>query len=312
VSPKVSIIVPVYNVEIYLTKCIESILNQSFDKFELILVNDGSIDKSGIICNKYAEKDIRIKVIHQKNQGLATARNTGINVSKGEYVGFVDSDDWIDPNMFKLLYESCERENADFSIIGIREVNEDGTKLREYIPKNITLSEILKRAHACNKIIKREIFIKNNLYFSDGRYYEDLELIPKLFVKSEKVTNVNICAYNYLKRSGSITTSRDEKILDNLWAYTEIKNFLIKEDLYSNYMNEFEKAVEYFRKYYINELYDYPTSFLLKNSLAINNSFNQIGGLHINDILKLTLKHINFSIRKMGSIQLNKMGRLFR
>ena len=96
-NPKLSIIVPVYNVEQYLDKCIKSILNQTFKDFELILVDDGSIDNSGEICDEYAKKDSRVKVIHKKNGGLAAARNTGLIIARGDYVGFVDSDDWIEP-----------------------------------------------------------------------------------------------------------------------------------------------------------------------------------------------------------------------
>ena len=181
--------------------------------------------------------------------------------------------------MFSNLYESCVKNGADISVIGVREVDEDGICLNEYIPNDITFSEILKRAYAWNKLFKKELFINNNLFFKDGKYYEDLELIPKLFVKSIKVTTVSKLGYNYLKRKNSITGSRDEKILDNLWAYTQIKKYLIDENMYLTYKEEFEKGVSYFKKYYINILYDYPTTFFLKNFKIIIKNFNQIGGI---------------------------------
>jgi glycosyltransferase involved in cell wall biosynthesis len=308
-NPKLSIIVPVYNVEHYIEKCINSILTQTFTTFELILVDDGSLDKSGEICDEYSKRDSRVKVIHKKNGGLAAARNTGITMAQGTYIGFVDSDDWIEPNMYKFLYESCVKNYADISIIGVREVDEEGICLNEYIPDSINFGQILKRAYAWNKIFKKELFIKNELFFTAGRYYEDIELIPKLFVKSIKVNVVNQIGYNYLKRNTSITGSRDEKILDNLWAYTQIKQYLIEKNMYLTYKEEFEKGVVYFKKYYINILYDYPTRFLITNSKRIINDFNKIGGIHKKEYLKFGMKHLNFSIRKIGVLCKNKFVR---
>ncbi len=311
-NPKISIIVPVFNVEKYLAKCIKSILNQIFTDFELILINDGSVDNSGEICDEFAKYDSRIKVIHTKNKGQSSARNLGLKIAKGDYVGFVDSDDWIEPEMYKQLYETCFQKSSDISIIGIREVNEDGSKLREYIPRKVTLSEILKRAYPCNKIIKRELFINNNLYFIEGKYYEDVELIPKLFIKSQKVSVISEIAYNYLKRNESTTGRRDEKILDNLWAYIQIKNYLIEEKLYANYKIDFEKAVKYFKKYYMDILYDYPSAFLFKNSFKIFKGFKEIGGLAILECLIFVIRHLNFTMRKNGSTQINRIGRVLK
>lgn len=311
-EPKISIIVPVYNVAEYLGKCVESILNQTFVDFELILVNDGSKDKSGEICDEYAEKDSRVKVIHGKNAGLSVARNTGINAARGEYIGFVDSDDWIEPDMYEALYESCALSKSEISIIGMREVSEEGKTLIEYIPVHVNLREILKRAYAWNKLFKRELFVNNNLYFIEGKCYEDLELIPKLFITCNKVTNVNKVGYNYLKRRGSITSDRNEKILDNLWAYTQIKKYLLDEKVYLEYKEEFEYGVLYFKRYYINILYDYPTKFLINNFKRIKIDFDKIGGLKKKDYLKFILKHFTFNVRKIGSLYKHKLGKLLR
>jgi len=106
-NPKISIIVPVYKVEQYIHKCIDSILNQTLNDFELILVNDGSPDQCGQICDEYAKCDSRIKVIHKENGGQASARNMGLDIATGEYIGFVDSDDWIEPDMYEILYNEC-------------------------------------------------------------------------------------------------------------------------------------------------------------------------------------------------------------
>ena len=119
-NPKISIIVPVYKVEKYIHKCIDSILAQTFTDFELILVDDGSPDNCGKICDEYAKEDSRIVVIHKDNGGVSDARNIGISRANGEYIGFVDSDDYIDKDMYKNLYESCLNNKADISIIGIK------------------------------------------------------------------------------------------------------------------------------------------------------------------------------------------------
>ena len=297
-SVKLSIITPVYNVEKYLVKCIESILNQSFKDFELILINDGSTDSSGEICERYANQDVRVKVIHKENGGQSSARNIGIRVSEGKYIGFIDADDWIEQDMFQLLYELSVRSGADISVIGIREVSEKEEVLSEYLPGELDLTEIFKRAYPCNKLFKRDLFINNNLFFIEGRYYEDVELIPKLFVKSKQRSVVKKIGYNYLKRVNSTTSSRDKKILDNLWAYTSFLEFIQKEDLYISYKSEFETGVEYFKKYFINILYDFPTSFILKNWKEIINNFNKIGGVKISEYIRFSRKHIDVSLRR--------------
>ena len=122
---KISIIVPVYNVERYLGKCINSILNQTFADFELILVDDGSTDRSGYICDDYKKKDNRIKVIHKENGGLSSARNAGLDIAKEKYIGFVDSDDFINKNMYEFLYKDIKVNNSDIAICDYEEVYEN-------------------------------------------------------------------------------------------------------------------------------------------------------------------------------------------
>ncbi len=119
---EISIIVPVYKVEPYLRKCVDSILAQTFTDFEVILVDDGSPDNSGKICDEYASKDSRVRVIHKENGGLSSARNAGIDVARGKYLGFVDSDDYIEKDMYELLYDNIVKEQADLSICGIYDI----------------------------------------------------------------------------------------------------------------------------------------------------------------------------------------------
>lgn len=128
--PELTIIVPVYKVEPYLRRCIDSILNQTFRDFELILIDDGSPDNCGAICDEYAEKDGRILVIHQKNQGVSAARNAGLDIARGTYLGFVDSDDWIEPEMYETMITTAKEKNVDVVVCGINYCTEEGAFIR--------------------------------------------------------------------------------------------------------------------------------------------------------------------------------------
>ena len=183
----ISIIVPVYNVEKYLNRCFDSILNQTFTDFELILVDDGSTDNSGIICYEYKTKDNRIKVIHKENGGLSSARNAGLDIARGKYIGFVDSDDFINKDMYKILFDTIQANNSDMVICDYYKVNEDDiNKFRnlkcncENIKiKNLNNLESIdnlfltgeKFIYAWNKLYKRELF--NDLRYEKGRIYEN-------------------------------------------------------------------------------------------------------------------------------------------
>lgn len=131
--PELSIIVPVYKVEKYLPKCIDSILAQTFTDFELILIDDGSPDRCGEVCDAYAARDSRIRVIHQKNQGVSAARNAGLDVACGTYLGFVDSDDWIEPEMYETMIATAKEKQVDVVVCGITDISEDGSVLNQYL-----------------------------------------------------------------------------------------------------------------------------------------------------------------------------------
>lgn len=297
---KISIIMPVYNLEKYIRKSIESILNQNLKEIELIIINDGSSDNTGEICKEYLKKDKRIKLIEIKNSGQAFARNKGLEIAKGEYIGFVDGDDFIEEVMYEEMYNCCIYNNSDICIIGLREINERGQCISEYIPQKIDLAEVLKRAYPCNKLIRRNLFMDNNLKFISGKYYEDVELIPKLCIKAKNISIINKIGYNYLKRNGSTTQIRDNKILDNLWAYTRIKEYLVSEGIYNLYIDDFSKSVNDFKKYYCRILYDYPTKFLIKNSIKIIRNFNKIGSLKFNEYFIFIKMHLIFKIKVLG------------
>ncbi|MDZ5254376.1 glycosyltransferase [Clostridium sp. LIBA-8841] len=237
-KPEISIIVPIYNVEKYLSKCIESILNQTFTDFELILVNDGSKDGSGKVCDEYALKDNRIKVIHKINGGVSSARNSGINLALGRYIGFVDPDDYIRKDMYEKLYYICKDENADISICKLgREINgnlvdkEDTESIIEL--NNIDgLRELFKgilyRFSLCNKLFERECF--RDVMFPEGRIHEDLSTTYKLFANAKKSIYLDYTGYIYVKRENSIlTTTYNEKRLQAFIGWDEILEFMMNK-----------------------------------------------------------------------------------
>lgn len=232
---KISIIVPIYNVEEYLSKCIDSILSQTLTEFELILVDDGSPDKSGEICDEYAKKDNRIKVIHKENGGVSSARNEGIKVSNGEYIGFVDPDDYIKSDMYDVLYKLCINNNSEIGICKLgREIEGkiinksediDIKELNNVEGMRELFKGILYRFSLCNKLFKKSCF--NNIEFPKGRIHEDLSTTYKLFANSNKSVYTTYDGYIYVKRENSILTSKySEKRLQSFIAWSEIIKYI--------------------------------------------------------------------------------------
>lgn len=223
----ISIIVPVYKVEKYLKKCLDSIINQTYKNLEIIIVDDGSPDGCPNICDEYSKKDDRIKVIHQKNMGLSIARNNGIKLATGEYIGFVDSDDFIEPTMYEDLYNAIIKNNAQMSICNFNVItNKDKYKRNDY-PENKTYDkmEILKeilldkniQSYAWNKLYKKELF--DAIQYPAGKKYEDIGTTFYLAEKCDKIQLIGKAEYNYINRNDSIVFNFDEQtILD----YTEI------------------------------------------------------------------------------------------
>lgn len=211
--PKISIIVPVYNVQNYLDSCIQSILNQTFKDFEVILVNDGSTDKSGAICNEYSKKYSKVKVIHKQNGGQGDARNEGIKIAKGDYIGFVDSDDVIEDSMYEILYNMCIKNDADVSTCLLTSIEEGITNNKIYSGKISIYSnkEAIKETYnggisgysPCNKLYNRILF--ENIKFPVGRIYEDASVLYKLYMNSNKIIFIESALYKYMRREGSTT-----------------------------------------------------------------------------------------------------------
>lgn len=242
-EPLISIIVPIYKVEKYVTKCIETIMNQTYKNIEIILVDDGSPDNSAQICDEYAKKDNRIVVIHQKNGGLSNARNSGLNIAKGEYIGFVDGDDYISNDMYETLYNAIKENNAQMSICDFYIVNEKEEELPNKVKTEIkedikifnrqeAMREMLIdkniRGYVWTKLFKKECF--ENLRFPEGRNYEDIAISIKCFEKTDKIVYINKQKYYYLQRENSIDHIKSEKNLCDALdvSYERYKN--VKEN----------------------------------------------------------------------------------
>ncbi len=224
--PTISIIVPVFNVAPYLKKCIDSLINQTFSDIEIILVDDGSTDKSPIICDEYALSDDRVKVIHKQNGGLSDARNAGLDVCGGEYIAFVDGDDYVAHNMYELLYKKAAKYHADVSGCQLVNIFPDHT-FKQNKEDVVLYNQIDMIKHifcvggslsVCNKLFKRFIF--DDLRFDVGKHYEDAYIVLKWLKKVHIMSIINDGLYYYMHRGDSITGNEfNKKSLDVIYAY---------------------------------------------------------------------------------------------
>lgn len=205
----ISVVVPVYNVERYLDKCIESICRQTYSQLEIILVDDGSTDRSGAICDKWYKKDPRIRVIHKGNGGLSDARNAGIAVANGDWFMFVDSDDFITPDTIEQLYRAAEEHNCEMAVCNIVRIYDDGATEPFYAPVDkVTVwdgqqrFETLKQPSACNKLFRADLF--RDVRFPKGKFYEDTFVYHILAHRANRIVLTGHDGYYYLSRRESI------------------------------------------------------------------------------------------------------------
>ena len=244
---KISVIVPIYNVEKYLEKCINSITNQTYENLEIILVDDGSPDRCGEMCDEYSKRDKRIKVIHKENGGLSDARNAGIEAATGDYIAFVDSDDYIREDMYEKLYKALKNNNADMSICNFKYVSDDGSDQfdndnlpikDEILSGMFILNEQMKKTKcwywvvAWNKLYKRELF--SGIRYPVGKIHEDEFIIHRLLLKCQNVACVSDMLYYYVQREGSIISSKyNYRRLDEVEALYNRMEFYIDNRLSS-------------------------------------------------------------------------------
>ena len=221
----ISIIIPVYDVEAYLNQCVDTVLTQSYQHMEIILVDDGSLDRSPAICDEYAEKDMRVRVIHQENKGLSEARNTGIRAAKGDYLLFLDGDDFYDDeDAVSRLVKRAESTHAEVISFSYQKYWKETEKKERYHKPGVSMSssitdkeeqtEFLTSRHlfiasACNKLISRSLLERESLFFRGGVYSEDIEWCARLLMKARSLDYVDECFYCYRQRENSITHSMD-------------------------------------------------------------------------------------------------------
>lgn len=273
--PLISIIIPVYKVEAYLHKCVNSVLNQDFKDIEVLLVDDGSPDNCPIICDEFAKKDARFKVIHKKNGGLSDARNEGIKIATGEYLMFLDSDDYWDGKdcLFNLI-QSMQVSNADIILYGAKDVfveshtirvargNYDIVAIRK--GKEAAIQSLFATHHfpgsAWILAVKRSLVIQNELFFVTGIKAEDIDWLINAFSKAKTFDAVNDTFYMYIKnRPGAITTTADAKsALDILFSV-------------SKWTHELEKDLSVTNAYLLSYLaYQYITAYIIYASVPVN------------------------------------------
>lgn len=307
----ISIVVPVYKVEKYLPKCVDSIRMQTYKNLEIILVDDGSPDNCGMLCEQYAKEDARIKVVHKPNGGLSDARNAGIEIATGRYISFVDSDDYIHPQMIELLLEAIEHENADLSVCSWKKIRE-GEKVdyKEYIVEQYKSTDgrniqsvyfeqsdlRVTYTVAWAKLMKRELY--DNIRYPKGLLHEDEYTTYKVLYKADKIAYIDAPLYYYLSRENSIMGDFKAARFAIFGAYLERVEFyndhmeynLAKRTLllavhmlvqYYEWMNkENEQSMGMFNKYYsecrrVYKEYKNHWQFTFGQTIEINFFMNQ-------------------------------------
>lgn len=306
----ISVIVPVYNVEDYLPKCLDSILNQTFVDFELILVDDGSTDVSGKICDEYAQLDERIKVIHQKNGGLSNARNSAVAIAKGKYYSFIDSDDWVDEHMLFEMYTQAVLNEADIVIAGHFIVNLD-TSIKENI--KVKAQRILNRIEATSliledkeihsfawdKLYRRELF--EGIQYPENRVFEDTATTYKLFNRAIRLVQMDKAYYYYLRRESSICLTPEfskvlKRKLDNYLAFQERYEFTLSNQEYAHMIDICqEKAFTQGQQL----LHFIVKNKINKNDYHFTNIFNSLATMDLtnNQFLSMPIKIEHFVMK---------------
>ena len=240
--PKVSVIVPIYNVEKYLEKCINSLLSQTLEDIQIILVNDGSKDNSGNIAREYEKNNKnRIIYVEKENGGLSDARNYGLKYATSDFIAFLDSDDYIEKNAYEEMYNKAIEENADY--VECDFIWEFPNKIRvdkQYPYKNKKEMLSFVRVVAWNKLIKRQLIIDNNLEFPKGLRYEDIEFTYKLIPFVNKFAYVDKPFIHYVQREGSIANVQNERTAEIFTVLDNVIEFYKKNNIYEEYRDELE------------------------------------------------------------------------
>ena len=290
----ISVIIPVYNVECYLHRSVDSVLTQSFKDIEIILVDDGSTDGSGKICDEYARKDDRIKVIHKENGGLVSARKAGFEASCGKYIANIDSDDWVEPNHLEILFAAMRKEQADISQIGFFINSDEKQEAHLNRPTSTSPSQLIVdflsgKVHSsvCGKLIDRKLYEQPNFRFPPCDFNEDLHTSISLVINVSKYVYTPVCTYHYRMNPSSMTKRLSREVrfrhyMECAANLQDIKDRLgIDEHLIFERMNPGKRDL---LKFYPNAggllkdaLQYFPNSFLLNDVRTIGDFFYYLG-----------------------------------
>ncbi len=287
----ISVIIPVYNVKPYLERCMNTVLNQTYNNLEIIMVDDGSTDGSGEICDRYKETDQRIIVIHKDNGGISSARNAALNIVKGKYICFVDSDDYMAQDIFEKLLSAVEENGCELAICGHYTERDGKITIEEpAVDKTIVLDtdkaieklieDTVINNYVWDKIYKKSLF--DNLRFPEGRAYEDMAIQHKLFARANKICRIPECLYYYQKRSGSIS---DHFTDDRKWYHNCIfmltakleryqffhkrKNVILEQECLASLMPTIYEAIKLGHRYSDKKQYNKYMDFLKRNKISI-------------------------------------------
>lgn len=309
----ISVIVPVYNVQKYLEKCIESILSQTYKNIEIILIDDGSTDNSGKICDECVERDSRIRVIHQKNKGLSAARNRGIECSKGKYIVFIDSDDYIHNRMIEILYQAIIENHAELAICDFKyvyEYNKDEKEIvspiqNEVLNNNEVIEKLFEKNAwyyivAWNKLYKKELW--DNIRFPVGYIHEDEAVIHHILIKCKKVVTVKQKLYYYRQIINSITHTKNAKRTDWYFALADRLVFLERKVSEKNIKilayQFWNPYLEDFFKYFNDKKNALYTKRMKKSLGRVLPVMVRIGYFTIKDALSIVIFLVNPKIYK--------------
>lgn len=275
---KISIIVPVYNTEKFLEKCLNSLINQTLKDIEIICINDGSTDNSLQILKKFANKDKRIQIINQTNSGPSIARNIGIKKAKGEYIGFVDSDDWVDSNFFEQLYVKVKKNNADIGVAGIKRVRSYKWKYHIKLDKEKVINEINEKFQICdvpdkcypvNKIYKLAELQKLNINFEPNVYFEDRLFTAQVLINLKTLVTVPNTYYNYWTNPNSIVkTKSKKKSEDSKYTKEKLMKYLKENNVnLDHYFSKIKKFKFLGLTFLKIKYYKYKKEFILLNQI---------------------------------------------
>ncbi|KRM94885.1 glycosyltransferase [Liquorilactobacillus aquaticus DSM 21051] len=301
---EISVIVPVYNVEYYIHNCVKSILNQTFKDFELLLIDDGSTDNSGKICDRYAKRYSTVKVFHKVNGGLSDARNYGMKLAKGKYFVFIDSDDFVELNYLEVLFNLVKKYNVQMACLNsVREYKSDFNLVGKYIDSN-NIEGVIDKKKALKKMLIRDGFgvnawakIYSKKLFKDveypkGKLYEDLQTVPYLVAKCDKVAFSSLKLYHYVKRNNSILNRQLTNTDLTLISYLSILGEYLEKN--------FPDLIEAFEYRYVSDV----LKVLINRAVFLENYHEVLERIFMQNVIFWKNANFNVFLSKREKIQI--------